>query len=216
VRDDAASDYWLRRLTAAAPTLRYPVRMSATPDRAPASALALGGPRRADVRFLLAHPAHFIALGFGCGLARIAPGTVGTLWAWIAFALAHPLLGDAAIGVVLLAGVGVATWSATVTARHLRNADPGAVVVDEIVAFSLVLWLVLPASWWAQAVAFALFRFFDTVKPGPVAWADAVFALEPDAPAPRRFGWVQGFGIVFDDLVAAFCTLLVVALWRAL
>ena len=37
---------------------------------------------RPNVRFLLAHPAHFIALGGGSGLAPIAPGTVGTLWAW--------------------------------------------------------------------------------------------------------------------------------------
>jgi len=39
--------------------------------------------RRADVRFLLAHPAHWIALGLGSGLSPLAPGTVGTLWAWL-------------------------------------------------------------------------------------------------------------------------------------
>ena len=42
-------------------------------------------PRRPDARFLLAHPAHLIALGFGSGLSPVAPGTVGTLWAWLAF-----------------------------------------------------------------------------------------------------------------------------------
>jgi phosphatidylglycerophosphatase A len=51
--------------------------------------------------------------------------------------------------------------------------DPGNIVWDEVVAFWLVLWLVLcrPASG-AQLAAFVLFRFFDAVKPGPVAWAD--------------------------------------------
>ena len=38
-----------------------------------------GAGRRPDWRFLLAHPAHVVALGFGSGLAPVAPGTVGTL-----------------------------------------------------------------------------------------------------------------------------------------
>ena len=86
--------------------------------------------------------------------------------------------------------------------------DPGAIVWDEIVAFWLVLWLVTPSDWWTQCLAFALFRFFDAVKPGPVGWADGLFKLRPGQP----IGWVQGFGILFDDLVAAGCTLLVLAL----
>ena len=57
----------------------------------------------------------------------------------------------------------------------------------------------------ASAAAFVLFRFFDAVKPGPVAWADRLF---------KGFGWRGGWGILWDDLVAAFCTLLVIALWR--
>ena len=61
-----------------------------------------------------------------------------------------------------------------------------------------------------QALAFALFRFFDAVKPGPVGWADRAFKLR----AGETIGWRQGFGILFDDLVAAGCTLLVLALWR--
>ena len=76
---------------------------------------------------------------------------------------------------------------------------------DEIVAFWLVLWLVLPTGLTGQVVAFALFRFFDAAKPGPVGWADKHF---------KGMGPRGGFGILFDDLVAAFCTLLVIALWR--
>ena len=53
----------------------------------PAQPAAAPGPpiTRPSVAFLLAHPAHFIALGFGSGLSRWAPGTAGTLWAWLAF-----------------------------------------------------------------------------------------------------------------------------------
>jgi len=79
-----------------------------------------------------------------------------------------------------------------------------------VLAFWLVLWLVMPASWTAQTVAFVLFRVFDAAKPGPVAWADQRFKGRRSAP----IGWAQGFGIVFDDLVAALCTLVVVAVWR--
>jgi hypothetical protein len=58
------------------------------------------------------------------------------------------------------------------------QADPGAIVWDEVVAFWIVLWLVMPAGWLAQLVAFGLFRFFDAAKPGPVGWADRRFKPE--------------------------------------
>jgi len=54
------------------------------PEPAPGNAIA-AGPRRASARFMLEHPAHWIALGFGSGLSPKAPGTVGTAWGWLAF-----------------------------------------------------------------------------------------------------------------------------------
>jgi len=109
------------------------------------------------------------------------------------------------IGVLIAVSIVVGWWACTVTARHLNTLDPGNIVWDEVVAFWLVLWLVMPASLSGQLVAFALFRFFDAAKPGPVGWADNLW---------HGFGPKGGFGILFDDLVAAFCTLLVIALWR--
>jgi phosphatidylglycerophosphatase A len=166
--------------------------------------------RRPTLRFMFSHPAHFVALGFGSGLSPIAPGTVGTLWAWLVFALFQPLFGDAAWSGVMLAALLVGWWACTVTARHLAIADPGAIVWDEVLAFWLVLWLVTPANGWLQLIAFALFRFFDAAKPGPVAWADQRFKGRRGQP----IGWMQGFGILLDDLVAALCTLLAIAVWR--
>ena len=64
----------------------------------------------------------------------------------------------------------------------MNIADPGSIVWDEVVAFWLVLWLVTPAGLLAQTVAFALFRFFDAAKPGPVAWADQLFKQRGAAP----------------------------------
>ncbi|MDE2277623.1 MAG: phosphatidylglycerophosphatase A [Burkholderiales bacterium] len=154
------------------------------------------------------HPARWIALGFGSGLAPRAPGTVGTLWAWVAFLVLGHWLGELGWAIVLAAALPIGVWACTRTARELGVADPGAVVWDEIIAFWLVLWLLMPAPWLVQLAAFGLFRFFDAVKPGPVGWADRRYKLRPG----EAIGWRQGWGIVADDLVAAGCTLLVMAL----
>jgi phosphatidylglycerophosphatase A len=167
-------------------------------------------PRKPTWRFLFAHPAHTLALGFGSGLSPVAPGTVGTLWAWLAFLVLQPRLSPLHWVVWLVASFFVGWWACTVAARNLAVADPGSIVWDEVLAFWLVLWLVMPAGLWAQLWAFGLFRFFDAAKPGPVAWADGLFKGKRGAP----IGWAQGFGIIFDDLVAALCTLVVIALWR--
>lgn len=163
---------------------------------------------RIPAGFLWRHPAHAIALGFGSGLAPWAPGTAGTLWGWLSFALLDRWLGDLGWALLLALALGGGLWACTATARHLGIADPGAIVWDEVVAFWIVLWLLTPASLWDQTLAFVLFRWFDAAKPGPVGWADRLCKLRPGQP----IGWRQGFGILFDDLVAAGCTLLVIAL----
>lgn len=162
--------------------------------------------RRPNARFMLSHPAHTVALGFGSGLSPVAPGTAGTLWAWLAFVVLQAWFTTAQIGWIIAGALVVGWWACTVTARHMRVLDPGNIVWDEVVAFWIVLWLVMPTGLWGQLVAFVLFRFFDAVKPGPVAWADQLF---------HGYGAKGGFGIMLDDLVAAFCTLLVMALWVA-
>ncbi len=169
---------------------------------------------RPGVRFMWRHPAHWLALGFGSGLSPKAPGTVGTLWGWLVFLWLAQWLNDGRWALLIAASLIVGLWACTVTAQHLGIADPGAIVWDEIVAFWIVLWLLMPAPLWAQFMAFLLFRTFDAAKPGPVGWADRRYKLRPG----EAIGWRQGFGILFDDLVAAGCTLLVmagvVALWR--
>jgi phosphatidylglycerophosphatase A len=83
-----------------------------------------------------------------------------------------------------------------VTGRKLGEIDHGGIVWDEMVAIWLVL-LFTPAGLLWQVVAVALFRFFDIAKPPPVRWADRSFK--------------GGFGVMFDDIVAAGYTLLVLA-----
>lgn len=164
-----------------------------------------GHPIKPTAAFMLAHPAHAIALGLGSGLAPKAPGTVGSLWGWLSWLVLQHHLSLSQQALLIASSFLVGWWACTVTARHMGVSDPGAIVFDEIVAMWLILFLVMPSNFWGQLAAFALFRFFDAAKPGPVAWADQMF---------KGFGWRGGFGIIFDDLVAAFCTLLVLALWR--
>jgi len=92
-------------------------------------------------------------------------------------------------------------WACARTGESLGVADPGAIVWDEVVAFMLVLFFT-PAGYLWQGAAFLLFRFFDIVKPPPIRYFD------------RRLK--SGFGVMFDDLLAAFYTLLVLALIKLL
>lgn len=168
---------------------------------------------RPTARFMLSHPAHFIALGFGSGLSPLAPGTAGTLWAWLAFLALQPIMNDLRWAVLIGLSIPVGWWASAVTARHMQVLDPGSIVWDEVVAFWFVLWLVMPAGLLAQAVAFGLFRYFDAAKPGPVGWADSLaHGIDPNT--HRRSWALAGLGIMADDIVAAACTLLVVAVWR--
>ena len=170
-------------------------------------------PVQPSARFMLSHPAHLMAMGFGSGLSRFAPGTVGTLWAWLVFAVLQAGMNDLRWAWLIAATLPLGWWVCSITARNMRVLDPGSVVWDEIVAFWLVLWLVTPAGFWGQMAAFGLFRFFDAVKPGPVGWADRLFHDVDTTNDPAAWRKV-GFGIMLDDLVAAACTLFVIAGWR--
>ena len=143
---------------------------------------------RPTFRLLLSHPAHFIALGFGSGLAPRAPGTFGTLAAWLLFPLLRTPISDFVFLALLTSFFVAGILAADRTGRALGVPDHGAIVWDEIVAFWLVLFFAPPGFTW-QAIAFVLFRFFDIVKPQPIRWADS------------RVG--GGFGVMLDDLIAA-------------
>jgi phosphatidylglycerophosphatase A len=150
-------------------------------------------------RFAFAHPAHAIALGFGSGLARHAPGTAGTLAAWPLGWILGGVMPPALFAALMAFFFVIGTWACAVTGRRLGVADHPAMVADEMVAFMLVL-AILPRELDWQAAAFVLFRAFDIVKPAPIRWFE------------RRFH--GGFGVMFDDLLAAGYTLLVLAVLK--
>ena len=150
-------------------------------------------------RFVLGRPAHFIAFGFGAGLAPVAPGTFGTLLAFPLFWLLQPRVEplEFLLLAVLLFGLGV--WACEMTGRALGVHDHGGMVWDETVAFLLVLFFTPGAPAW-QAAAFVLFRFFDILKPPPIRHFDRTLK--------------SGFGVMFDDLIAALYALIILAIAR--
>lgn len=185
---------------AAAPT--PPAASDGAPAPVTAAADTPVTPPRIDRRFLFASPWHFIALGAGSGLPRFAPGTWGTLFGWALFALLDPFYSDLAWFGLIVVGLYFGAWAAQRTGAALGKADSGHIVIDEVVAFWVVL-VMLPDTvelkGLQHTLAFVLFRFFDIVKPPPIRWLDARIK--------------NGIGVMLDDLVAAFFTLLVIALW---
>lgn len=152
-------------------------------------------PAPVDARTVLRDPVHFLAFGFGSGLAPKAPGTVGTLVALPLFVALH-FAGVAAYVAVTAALFAAGVWICGESARRLGVHDHGGIVLDEIVAFLVTMTPVflfpIPEPLWRWlwlGAGFGLFRFFDIVKPWPVNLADR-----------HVHG---GLGIMLDDLLAA-------------
>jgi phosphatidylglycerophosphatase A len=143
---------------------------------------------RPDARFLVAHPAHLIALGFGAGLAPRAPGTFGTAFGLGLYWVLAPFLPPLAIAFLAVPLFLVGVWACGVAGRNLGVPDHGAIVWDEIVAF-LPLAALASASLLLQALAFALFRLFDIWKPFPIRHVERNVK--------------GGLGVMLDDLLAA-------------
>ncbi len=152
---------------------------------------------RPTAPFMLSHPAHFLALGFGTGLSPFAPGTVGTLLALPLYIVLDAWLSSAGVLAVIVVLFVVGVWATERTGRALGIQDHTSMNIDEIAAFLLVLWLA-PGGWLWQGFAFFVFRFFDVVKPPPIRYFDRTMK--------------GGLGVMFDDMLAALYTLVVIAL----
>lgn len=152
-----------------------------------------------DWGLIYSHPAYFIAFSGGIGLSPVAPGTVGTLVAFPLFWLLNDYLSPVyfllLIDIMFIAGI----WACGLSGKALGVPDHGGMVWDETVAFLLVLYFT-PVDWAWQLAAFILFRFFDIAKPQPIRYYDRHLK--------------GGFGVMFDDMVAAFFTLLCLAGWK--
>lgn len=135
----------------------------------------------------LRNPAHFLALGFGSGLAPKMPGTFGTLAAlplvWITATMLSVQWYLAITLVVCITGI----WICDKTARDMQVHDDSSIVWDEV-AGMLITMIAIPLSWQNLLLGFVLFRIFDILKPWPISLLDK-----------HVHG---GFGIMIDDVLA--------------
>ena len=161
-------------------------------------------------------PTRALAFGLGSGLAPFAPGTAGTLWAWAAFLVGDYFLPTEAWPWIIGVGILMGCWICGQVSEELGKKDFGGIVWDEAIAFWIVLVFIMPSNLWVQLLAFALFRFFDAVKPGPIGMIDRHFKHleggEDSSPSSKGLIFWRGFGIIADDLAAAFFTLLTITL----
>jgi phosphatidylglycerophosphatase A len=154
------------------------------------------------IAFLFRHPAHLIACGFGSGLSRFAPGTFGTLFAWLTYPwLRTGLPDDFAFALFLLLAFVLGVTACQITGRSLGVIDHGSIVWDEIVPFWFVLLLTPPGFMW-QLAAFFWFRFYDITKPAPADYFDRQMK--------------NGLGVMMDDVIAAAYTVLTLAIGKSL
>ena len=138
----------------------------------------------------------FLAFGFGSGLSRFAPGTMGTMVA-IPFALLLKPLPPVVFWALLLVLFLLGVYLCGATARRLGKHDPGGIVWDEMVGYWLTIAFI-PAQWPWLLAAFVLFRLFDIFKPWPIRQSERLFS--------------GGLGIMVDDVIAALYAMAVLAL----
>lgn len=134
----------------------------------------------------LLNPIHFLALGFGSGLAAKAPGTFGTIAAIPLVLLMGQLSLWTYIGVTVLCVI-AGFYICDKAAKDMDVHDHGAIVWDEVAGLMITM-IAAPAGWLWLAIGFVFFRLFDIVKPWPISWLDAKVE--------------GGFGIMIDDVLA--------------
>ena len=135
---------------------------------------------------MLLNPLHLLSLGFGSGLSRFAPGTMGTLVA-IPIYLLLIMPGYAIYIPALILFTLLGFYICGYTARALGVHDHGGIVWDEIVGYMITM-LFVPVSWTWIILGFLFFRLFDIWKPWPISVLDR-----------NVHG---GVGIMVDDILA--------------
>ncbi len=151
------------------------------------------GDSRLSAAQILKDPVLFLAFGFGSGLAKKMPGTLGTAAAiplYLGLQLSNDWLYWMATVACVISGILICDRAA----NKLKVHDYGGIVWDEIAGF-LITMGGLPFSWQNLLAGFALFRLFDIVKPWPIRWLDQHVS--------------GGFGIMLDDVVAGIFAALV-------
>jgi phosphatidylglycerophosphatase A len=127
-----------------------------------------------------------LAIFFGVGLVPLIPGTAASAVAALAYKLILGRLSWPPYALLFVVLFVAGARAAAAYAAELGRPDPGRIVVDEICG-QLLASAFLPVTWPAVALSFALFRFFDIIKPWPIRKLEKL---------------PGGWGIMADDIGA--------------
>ena len=126
--------------------------------------------------------ARVLAIWFGAGLLRPAPGTWGSLVAVILALLIDRYLGFPVLLVATVAVTALGFWAVSVELRDTPSLDPSEFVIDEVAGQWIALLFSSAAFWGrghegflpypAPIAAFLFFRLFDIWKPWIIGRAD--------------------------------------------
>lgn len=155
------------------------------------------GKSRLSARQIVSDPTLFLAFGFGSGLSKFMPGTMGTLAA-VPIYLAAVHVGQIGYWLLMFSICVIGIVICGHAAKKLEVHDFGGIVWDEIAGF-LITMCGIAYSWQSLIAGFLLFRFFDIVKPWPIKWLDRHVS--------------GGFGIMLDDVVAGIFAALILRIW---
>lgn len=122
-----------------------------------------------------------------------APGTWGSVAGLVFYASVLAHVSDVMAVIILAVLSYVAIGICGEAEKRLKKVDPGEIILDEFVAMPMCFiglsgFIGRPDSWIVILSAFALFRFFDILKP---------FGIK------RLQRYHGGFGVVADDVAAA-------------
>lgn len=139
------------------------------------------------------NPLHFVAFGCGIGVIPIAPGTFATLLAIPVYLMLRKL-GPEYYLLLLYILTLAAMWLSDVVAHAIQVHDHPGMCIDEVIGYLVTMIYAPPGNFWL-IMGFVLFRIFDIFKPQPIRFIDTHVG--------------GGFGIVLDDVVAGFCSALI-------
>ncbi|WP_348666401.1 phosphatidylglycerophosphatase A [Arsenophonus symbiont of Ornithomya chloropus] len=141
------------------------------------------------------HPLYFFGTGFGSGFSPLAPGTIGSLISIPFWLLMHWLLSFwwCCFFIVFCFLIGILICQKI--SDDMKVYDHSSIVWDEFVGMWLTLMSIYNINLVWVLIAFMIFRFFDILKPWPIIWFHKKI--------------LGGFGIMFDDVIAAFFSVII-------
>ena len=142
----------------------------------------------------LKDPFQFVATLGGIGMLPKAPGTFGSIAAWVIFVYLSHFISMINMLILTILFLILSIWICNKASKDLENKDHKSIVIDELVGMWIALLpvLVIANSQYERTVyalaALILFRFFDILKPFPISYFDK--------------NYKNGFGIVIDDAIS--------------